>query len=103
MAALLRFDQALLVAAALCGAAAVAIALRSPPLLYPHTTATLMARLAADGDGWLTREEYLPLTPDGGSILLLDRDGDGRLGAWEVELMLLTVNPDFHREAMRDR
>lgn len=82
---------------------AVVLALRDPPLRYPHTTTTLMQTLDSDQDGQLSRAEYEALTLGGGSFVLLDQDQNQRLDASEVELLLLTANPDFHRDDLDDR
>ncbi len=93
-------DLALFVLAAAAMVAALFLALRDPPLAYPTTTAQLMEVLDPNGDGQLTRAEYELLAPKGGSFALLDQDDDQRLDAREIELLLLTVSPDFHRSAL---
>jgi hypothetical protein len=89
--------------AAVAMGAAVYLGLRDPPLRYPQTTAILMQVLDPDHDGSISQAEYEALTSGGGSFALLDQDRDQRLSQREVELLLLTVNPDFHRDDLDDR
>lgn len=96
-------DMTLLCLAALVMATALFLGLRQPGPRYPLTTAALTTALDSDGDGSLSRDEYEALTAGSGAFLLLDQDGDQRLDEQEIELLLLTVNPDFHREQLDDQ
>ena len=98
-----RLDDILLSVAALLTLGAPLVLLRDPGLHAPRTTRVLMARLDADGDGQVSRAEHDRVSMGEPPFETLDLDGSGALELWEVDALLVLVNPNFSRKNLVDR
>ena len=76
--------------------------LRDPTLRAPQTTRILLERLDRDGDGIVSRAEHDSLSNGRPPFENLDLDGNGHLDPWEVDALLVTVNPNYGRQHLQD-
>ena len=87
-----RAIPVLLIAAGLSGLALWRVLVRPAPV-HPVAIAAIMTRLDTDGDQRLSPEEFYPRAAEGAAFELFDLDQSGHLESFELEAILLFVDP----------
>ena len=72
---------------------AIAMLWHTPAPRYPVQTAALMAAMDDDGDGGLDETEFRRRAPSATPMTLYDLNHSGRLEPYELEAMVLAVDP----------